>query len=378
MVLARLKAMALKETKHVRRDVRSLILALGMPLFLLWLFGYALSMDVDNVSTVVLDYDQTPASRDLISRLEASPYFQITAHAAAPGELTRALNSGQALIGLTIPYGFAASLVRAAPESIQVLLDGSDSSTASVALGYVDALMKAYSLETAQARLARLGLDLFEPPLEVRPRVWFNQEAKSKNFIIPGLIVVIIMVMTAQLTALTVAREWESGTLEWLIATPVTPAEVILGKLLPYIVIGVIDVTVTVLVGVHLFDVPFRGEFWLLMVLATLFLIGVLAFGLFISTAARSQLLASQIAVVATFLPSFLLSGFVFPIYNMPLILKGLTYLVPARYLITITKGVFLKGVGFDVLMAETAFLLGFTVLVIAGSIRRFKKRLSV
>jgi ABC-2 type transport system permease protein len=254
MVPARLWAVAAKEAKHVRRDVRSLLLALGIPLLLLWLFGYALTLDVEHVPTVVLDLDETPASRELISRFAASPYFNLAAHLRRPAEIGPALTSGRALLALTVPRGFGAGLGQDKPQAVQVLLDGSDSSTASIASAYVQALLKAYSLDLARERLNRLGQPFLKPPVEVKLRVWFNQETKSRNFIIPGLIVVIIMVMTAQLTSLTVAREWESGTLEWLAATPVTPAEVILGKLLPYLAIGFIDVTITVLAGVVLFQ----------------------------------------------------------------------------------------------------------------------------
>lgn len=376
MVLARLLATARKEAKHILRDPRSLILALGIPLLLLWLFGYALTFDLNQAPTVVLDRDQTPASRDLLARLQASPYFSIIAYANSPAEMTAALNSGEALIGLNIPAGFGADLSRDDPAPIQLLLDGTDSTMAALAQSYIETVIKTYSLEQAQKRLKRLGLSEFEPPVEVRLRLWFNPEAKSKNFIIPGLIVVIIMIIAAQLTALTVAREFETGTLEWLIATPIRPVEVILGKLLPYLAIGFIDVIVAVLAGIYIFDVPFRGQFWLLALLSLLFIIGTLALGILISVMAKNQVVASQMSVVVTFLPAFILSDFVFPIYNMPLVLKLITYLVPARYMIAIAKGIFLKGVGFDVLVIETAFLAVFTLLAVLAAVGRFKKRL--
>jgi len=375
---ARLAAVALKETRHVFRDFRALLLALGLPLFLVWLFGYALTLDVDQVPTIVLDQDRTAASRAFISRLDFSPYFNLLEAAGSPGQLGEALRSGRAMIALEIPAGFGAAYARDDPGSVQVLLDGTNSQTASLAQSYVEALVKAYSFDQARRRLSRLGLPEMEPPVEVRSRIWFNEDAKSKNYIVPGIIAVIIMILTAQLTSLTVAREWETGTLEWLIATPVTPAELILGKLLPYVGIGLVDVVAAVGAGVFLFDVPFRGSFWLLLALSSLFLVGVLAMGLFISVAAKSQLLAAQVASLTTFLPSFLLSGFIYPIYNMPRVLQAITYLVPARYYMTILKGVFLKGIGFDILVIETLLLAGFAGLMILGAVKRFRTRLEV
>jgi len=373
---ARLLAVAWKESRHILRDPRSLILALAMPLFLLWIFGWALSLDLNQVPTLILDHDRTPASRELISRLAASPYFNLLGLAEREEELDRELASGRIMVALTIPSRFQVELARGDPVSVQAVLNGSDSATAQVGLSYLTGLLQLHSQDLARDRLDRLGMPRFQPAVEVRTRVWFNQETKSRNFIVPGLIVVIVMIIASQLTALTVARERETGTLEWLIATPIAPAELILGKLCPYLLIGLIDVTVCAAAGVFLFGVPFRGSVVVLAFLTAIFLVGVLSLGLLISVTSRTQILASQLAILATFLPSFLLSGFIYPIYNMPKILQLITYLVPARYYLTIVNGIFLKGVGFDVLLTETLFLAGFTALVTWGAIRKFRKRL--
>ena len=376
MKAARFLAVAKKESRHILRDPRSLILALAMPLFLLWIFGWALNLDLDQVPLLILDQDHTPASRELIARMQASPFFNLRGMVDRRAEFDQELASGRIMIALTIPSGFQADLARGEPPSIQALLGGSDSATAQVGISYLEGLLQLHNQDLAQKSLDRLGLPRFQAPVEVRTRIWFNQETKSKNFIIPGLIVIIIMIIASQLTALTVTRERESGTLEWLIATPISPTELILGKLTPYLLIGLVDVSVCTAAGVFLFGVPFRGSLLVLALLTVIFLVGVLALGLLISVVSKNQLLASQLAILATFLPSFLLSGFIYPIYNMPKILQMITYLVPARYYLAIVNGVFLKGVGFRVLLTETLFLSGFTALVTWGAIKKFHKRL--
>jgi ABC-2 type transport system permease protein len=248
-----------------------------------------------------------------------------------------------------------------------VIVDGSDSNTATIALGYVATLMETYG--------RRLGGGGITPLIDTRGRVWYNPELKSRNFIVPGLIAVIMAVIVALLTSLTVAREWERGTMEQLIATPVKTRELIIGKIIPYLFIGLIDTGVAALMGTALFDVPLRGSVLLLMTLASVFLFGGLSWGIFISIVARTQVLASQMAIVSTFLPAFLLSGFLFSIWNMPKPLQLVTYIIPARYFVSILKGIFLKGSALPLLAVEALLLAVYGAVVFTAAGRKFRKR---
>jgi ABC-2 type transport system permease protein len=378
MSINRLLAVVWKETIHITRDTRSLVLALGMPLLLLFLFGYALSLDVDRVLTRFVDWDRTENSRLFKEEFRANRYFQVLPDAPDRKTVEQDILAGRVMLSVIIPRGFMSQERRQPLPSIQVLLDASDSLTANVALGYVNALASIHGTNVLTQRLNRMGLSQMKVPVEARPRIWYNPDLESRNFIIPGLIAVIAMIITAQLTALTMAREWETGTMEWLIATPVQPLELVFGKLLPYLAIGFLDMVISVAAGVMIFAVPLKGNVILLLVLCTLFLGGALSMGLLISIVTRAQLLASQVAVVGTFLPSFLLSGFVYPIYNMPMVLQYITYLVPTRYLIVIIKGIFLKGVGLAVLWVEALLLGIFGLLMVVLCIKLFKNRLAV
>jgi len=372
----RLRAIARKEFLHILRDPRSLGMAIAMPILLLVLFGYALTLDVDRVPLVVWDQSQSPVSRDFLSRFEGSRYFSAAGTVGNYRELEQAVDSGEALLGLVIPADFAARIERGEFAPAQLLVDGSDSNTASLAIGYAEAVALDYSREVALQQIRRAGGQLLPPPLEVRPRVWFNADLESKNYIVPGLIAVILMVIAALLTSLTVAREWERGTMEQLIATPVQGKELIFGKLLPYWLIGMLDVLLAVLLGYFVFRVPLRGSLILLFGMAGIFLAGVLSLGILISVVARNQLLASQMAILLTFLPSFLLSGFMYPIPNMPPVIQGVTHLIPARYFVALLKGIYLKGVGLGILWGEAALLTVFSIAMIVLATRKFKKKL--
>ena len=290
--------------------------------------------------------------------------------------MERAIDTGEALVALVLPTDFAAHIESGRAAPVQVIVDGSDANTATIAMGYADAVAQTYAQDMALHALQRLGSQTFEAPLEVRARVWYNADLASKNYIIPGLIAVIMMVIAALLTSLTVAREWERGTMEQLISTPVKGREIILGKLLPYFAIGMFDVLLAVLMGELLFDVPLRGNVALLFGTAAVFLAGALALGMVISITTRSQLLASQLAMVLTFLPSFLLSGFMYAIGNMPTPLQLLTYVIPARYFVALLKGIYLKGVGLEILALEAALLAVFGVLMVLLAHRKFQKTL--
>jgi len=374
--LHRLLAVARKEWIHVLRDWRSLLLTLGTPLFLLLLFAYALTLDVDNVPLVVWDQSRTYESRDLTERFVGSRYFSLAGYAEGYDEIEREIDKGNAIAALVIPVDFSRRLDSGRQAAVQVIVDGSDSNTATIALGYADAVALGYSEEMFVEELKYRGEQGVREPLELESRIWFNPDVESKNNIIPGLIGVIMMVIASLMTSLTIAREWESGTMEQLISTPVKVPELIFGKMLPYFGIGFFDVIIIVFIGEFVFDVPFRGDPLLLFAMALLFLLGALSLGLLISIATKTQLLASQLAMVVTFLPSFLLSGFLSPVQNMPEFIQGITYFVPARYFITFLRAIYLKGVGLSVLYVEGIFLTLFALAMAAAANLKFKKKL--
>ena len=376
MNILRIRAVARKEFIHIIRDPRSLGMSIAIPMLLLLLFGYALTLDVDNVPMVVWDQDNSQESRELISRFDGSPYFSVKQYVQNYQELERAIDSAEALAGLVIPRGFAGKIESGRHVSVQIIFDGSDSNTATIAMGYADVITMIYSQGVILKKTHRLGGNELSLPLDLRPRVWFNEDLEARNYIIPGLIAVIMMVIAALLTSLTMAREWERGTMEQLISTPVKKQELILGKLVPYFGIGMFDVVLAVMMGEFLFQVPLRGNVALLFAMAAIFLVGALSLGMFISIVTKSQLLASQLAMVTTFLPAFLLSGFMYAISNMPKMIQVMTHLIPARYFVALLKGIYLKGIGLNILFMEAGLLALFGILMFLLANLKFKKKL--
>jgi ABC-2 type transport system permease protein len=366
----RLLAIARKEVIQLRRDPRSLALAFALPVLLLVLFGYAISWDVRNIRTAVLDQDRSAASRELLDAFRASGYFAITDFLDRSGDIEPLMERGGAQLVLVIPPGFARDLGAGRTTALQAIVDGSDANTATIALGYSEAVVRTWS-----ARVELHGRSL-APPVSAESRVWFNEELASRNMIVPGLVAVIMMIIAAMLTSLTIAREWERGTMEQLAATPVSRVEVVLGKLLPYLGIGLIDVVATCVLGILLFGVPFRGSVLLLMLLSFFFLTGALGLGMFISAVAKSQVLATQLAMIATYLPTLLLSGFMFSIETMPSALRAVSYLIPARYFLVVTRGIFLKGVGLEVLWTQGLLMLAFAAAGLGLAVAKFRKEL--
>lgn len=367
-----------KEFIEIWRDTRSLVFVLAMPVVMLFLYGYGISSDVKRVPLVVYDRDGTAAARELIRRFTSTDYFTVVAEAANLRELRRSIDTGQAKVGLLIPEDFSRNMGAGRPAPIQFVVDGSDSNTASIAIGNIAAIGRGLELSPRDLRpdaLVPLRSEL-SPPVELRTWVWYNPELRSSNFLIPGLTAVILMMLAALLTSLTVAREWERGTMEGLIASPLHPHELMVGKILPYVAIGLVDVLFILLLAVFWFRVPLRGSLTLLMVSSTIFLLGALGIGLFFSAATKNQQVAFQLSILATMLPALLLSGFFYPIDNMPPVLQAVTAIVPARYFLVVIRGIFLKGVGVWVLWKELLFLSAFAVLMLVVSSAKFQKRL--
>jgi ABC-2 type transport system permease protein len=348
MRLRRLLALSWKESLHVIRDPRSLAVALAIPVLLLLLFGWALSMDVRDVGLAVWDQSWTPWSRGVVSSLVHSRSFEVVSRAQGYRALESALLDRRVSAVLVLDGG-------GRDAAIQLILDGTDAFTASIASGYAEAAVRPASVRGSL-------------PVRMQSRVAFNEAMRSQNAIVPGLIAVILMVISALLTSLTIAREWENGTIEMLAASPLRPWEIILGKMLPYFAIGLVDLGIATLTGMLLFGVPFRGSPALLLFLSSVFMIGALSMGVAISAATRNQLLASQMAMITTFLPGFLLSGLLFDLDNLPAAVRVISHLVPARYFVRILKGVYLKGVGLEFLLGDAVFLVCFAVLVLLAT----------
>ncbi len=377
MNIQRIKAVAKKEFLHIIRDPRSLGMGIVIPMLLLFLFGYALTLDVDRVPLIAWDQSNTHESRELLSRFSGSRYFSLRTHTDNYRDIDHAINSRDAVIALIIPTDFARRVDSGRKTSVQVLLDGSDPNTATYALGYAQNIVAGFSRDIVLRQIRRsTGSEARLAQLEVRPRVWFNTDMASRNYLFPGLIAVIMMIIAALLTSLTVAREWETGTMEQLISTPLKGPELILGKLIPYFTIGILDLILAVLVGEFIFEIPLRGSLPLLFGLSVVFLVGALSLGILISIVTKSQLVASQLALVATMLPAFLLSGFIFPIENMPAPIQVITHIVTARYFVTILRGIYLKNVGLEAMAGQVGLLIAFAVVVLALSVRKFRKKI--
>lgn len=378
MKIRRVIALARKEFFHLLRDSRSLMAAIGIPVVMMFLYCYSLSLDVNHIPTAVMDYSRTPESRELIDRFRASTYFDLEGYAGNYRQIEGSIEEGKAVIGLVIPYDYARKLKNpSAQATFQLLMDGSDPQRATTALGYSNMIAQTYASEIMEDRIAALGAKTLQPPVEAAAHVWYNPALRSKNFIIPGLIALIMAILSAFLTSLTIAREWENNTMELLISTPVKPLEVIVGKLIPYFCVGVLDTAIIIVTGRYVFDVPVKGDLVLLGLFVLVFLLGVLSMGILVSASSRSQLVASQTALMVTYLPSVLLSGFVFFIPGMPVFLQVLSYIFPARYFVSALKGIYLKAVGLEILWPQLVYLLIFDLLIIRLASARFVKKLA-
>jgi ABC-2 type transport system permease protein len=373
----RLAAVARKEVIQIRRDPRSLIIVVLMPLILMLLFGYGVSLDLKHTPTCVFDREGSQQSQDLLRRFEASEYFNVVGQMNNYPALVEAMDSGQCKLGLVIPHDFSQQLATGGTVGVQALVDATDDNTANLIFSYTEAVIGAFSADVRLDWLQRRGTTSAPVALTVEARTWFNEELESQAFIVPGVVVIVMAVIGTFLTSLTIAREWERGTMEQLISTPVTALEVMLGKLVPYFAIGMFDVALCAAVGIGWFRIPFRGYASTLVVTSALFLVVVLGLGYFISVVAKTQLAASQAALVATFLPAFMLSGFLFSIEQMPAPIRAITHAVPARYYVSLLKDIFLKGSPLAQLTEELAALAIFAFVVGGLATVSFKKRLS-
>jgi ABC-2 type transport system permease protein len=376
MSLTRLLAIARKEVVQILRDARSLIIVVLMPAILVLLFGYGVNLDLKGLPVYVVDQDGSQQSQDLLKHFQNSEYFHIARVVSGYPELTRALDDGHAKMGIVIPWDFSQRLRDGRPVQVQALVDASDDNTANVLIGYSQAVVQGYSAQVQIDWLRQRGLAIQPATLSVETRTWYNEDLESSAFIIPGVLALVMSVIGAFLTSLTIAREWERGTMEQLISTPVSAMEIMLGKLTPYFVLGMFDTLISALIAIYWFHVPFRGSFVTLLAASAMFLIVVLSLGFFISVLAKSQFAASQIALLITFLPAFLLSGFLFSIEQMPTALQWITRVLPARYYVSVLKKIFLKGTPASMLSADLIPLAVFTFVLALAATRSFHKRL--
>jgi ABC-2 type transport system permease protein len=372
----RLAAMARKELIQIWRDSRSLGIVLVMPLAMMLLFGYGVNLDMKHIPVCVFDREGSQQSQDLLKRFQSSEYFDVVRVVDNYPALVSAIDSDQARVALVVPHDFSERLRTGETASVQAIVDSTDDNTANLAIGYTQAVVSGFSEQVQVDWLRQQGRPQPNPPIAVDARIWFNEDLESKAFIVPGVLALVMSVIGAFLTSLTIAREWERGTMEQLISTPVTPLEIMLGKLAPYFVIGMVNTAVCAAVGIWWFQVPFRGSPLTLLASSALFMVAVLGLGFVISVVGKSQLAASQMALVATFLPAFLLSGFLFSIDQMPAVIRAITHVIPARYFVTILKSVFLKGSSLSMLEGELLALALFAAALTLIATHSFKKKL--
>jgi len=348
-----------------------------MPVVLMLLFGYGVNLDLKHLPVYVYDREGSQQSQDLLKHLQASEYFRVVGAVDTYPQLIRAVDRGDAKMGIVIPWDFSQRIRNGDTVSIQALVDATDDNTANVIIGYAQAVVQGYSLSTLDHWSQRLGRGAPTPPISIEARTWFNEDLESRAFILPGVLALVMAVIGAFLTSLTIAREWERGTMEQLVSTPVTPLEILFGKLAPYFVMGMLAAVICASLAIFWFQVPFRGSFTTLLASTALFLVAVLSIGFFVSVIAKSQLAASQMALMIAFLPSFLLSGFLFSIEQMPKVIQVVTHIVPARYYTSILKAIFLKGTPGLMLYGELVPLAIFAVVLALIATRALHKRLA-
>jgi ABC-2 type transport system permease protein len=367
-----------KEFIQFRRDKKMFGISFVAPVVQLLILGYGATLDVKNIPTVVFDQDNSLTSRDLIRSFASSGYFNIVGHLERLEEVDRSIDDGTASIALVIPPQFEHKIEAGESAPMQIIADGSESNSAGIGMSYATLIVGRYSENIIVQSLVRKGLGSSLPGrVDAQVRVWYNPELKSRNFMVPGVLALLLMVMTMVLTSLAIVKEKETGKMEQLVVTPMKPYQLMIGKLAPFFVIGVVDVLLVVFFTNAIFGLPVRGSFWLLLGLSMIFLMTTLGIGLFVSTISRTQQQAMLTAIFFFMLPMVFFSGFVFPIQNMPQVIQYVTYIIPLRYFFVIIRGLFLKGVGMSILWPQAAALLAFGIIILSMSVLRFKKRLA-
>lgn len=365
----KIKYIAIKEIRHILRDSRSLTIAILMPILMTLLYGYAINLDVKNIKLAILDFDKTQDSRELTRRFYNSGYFAPASAVPDISDPERTLKNGDASVILTIQPGFASALTNLRPYELGFLVDGADANLAAVSFSYSGIILRQFLEEKLPP-----GVEL--PGVVISQQILYNPDMKSSLFFVPGLIASILMMISALLTSITVAREKETGTMEQLLTSPVTPVQVIIGKILPYIGLALLDGILVIVFAMFHFGVPFVGSKWLLLFFSIIYIIAALSIGILISTLVRTQQVAMMAAQLTTMLPSVMLSGFIFEIKNMPKVLQYITYIVPARYFLLIIRGIMLKGSSINVLWTQAIFLVLLTLILLSVAAKRFELKI--
>ena len=363
-----------KEFIQFRRDRKMVALSFLAPVIQLFVLAYAATMDVKTIPTVVCDQDQTVISREFTGSFFHAGYFRDAGRVAVPGQIEPLVNDGRAAIGIVVPHGFAADIKAGKQPTVQVFADGSDANSAGIGLSYASQIVNRYAAKLQASRAGLMARAIVR--IDARTRVWYNPSLKSRNFMVPGVLAMLLMVMTMMLTSLGVVREIESGTMDQLLVTPIKPWQLIVGKLAPFTAIGLVDITLVLLVATFWFGVPIKGSVALLYGLSLLFIMNTLGLGLLISTVSRNQQQAMMTAIFFVMMPMIILTGFVFPIENMPRVIQWLTYIMPMRYYFLIIRGLFLKGSGLTELWPQGLALLVIGTVVLTLSVLRFKRKL--
>lgn len=371
----RVRMILWKELLELRLNPRLFGLVILAPLVQLTMLGYAATTDVKNVPLVVADGDRSARSRELVQRFDASRNFAVVRTMTTVAEIEPYLRNGRAWIALSIPPGYGEEVAAGRPVTVQVVADGSDANSTTVAMGYATSLVGAYAQELAAAAAPAAAVSL--PGIDPRVRVWFNPQVESRHFMIPGVLALVLLIVTANLSSMAIVREKEVGTLEQLNVTPLGRWELIVGKLLPYGIIGLLDVLLVIAVAVLWFEVPLRGSLVLLLAVTLVYVLCTLALGLFVSTVAATQQQAMMITVLFFLMPMVYLSGFIFPIENMPAAVQTFTYLIPLRYFLVMVRGIFLKGIGIDLLWPQALALTAWGLVVLALAVARSRKRMA-
>jgi len=356
-----------KELIHILRDPRSLIIIFVMPTLMILLFGYAITFDIKDIKIAVLDQDRSQSSRQLVDKFTNTNYFRIAGELTSRKQIEPKMKRRQIVAAVIIPSGFGRDLVSLPVSPVQILIDGSNANTATIVINYVTAAINNYNLDIN--RNIRI-------PVQIQPRIWYNPDLDSTNFIVPGLLAVLMMMICAMLTSITISREKETGTMEQILVSPIKSHEIIIGKVIPYILVSFLVASAVLMFAQIVFNVPVRGSMLLLALLSLVFIYASLSLGVFISSKAKTQQVALMLSLVGTLLPSILLSGFIFPIFAMPKVLQYLSYIVPAQYYLIIVRGILLKGIGIQYLYAPVIFLFIFGTLLLAISMRNFKTNL--